>query len=158
MMDTFVRVEIPFGSNLKYEYCGEKQSLVLDRVLNSAMCYPGNYGGFVNTKGLDGDELDALIVTDYAIHPGALVRVKVIGALIYDCEAGKDENILCVPSPSVDPLTSHISSILDLNPGHLEKIKHFFQHYIDLEDGKWSQLCDVLDRPCAEEILRQRIL
>lgn len=157
-METIVRIEIPFGSNLKYEYCPSKQAMVLDRVLTTSMCYPGNYGGFIDTLGLDGDELDALIITDYAIHPGTLVHVHIIGALIFDCETGKDENIICVPQPAVDPLTSHIKNMSDLNPAHMEKIKHFFLHYIDLENDKWSQLCEVLDKSDAEAIFQKRTL
>lgn len=155
-MPPFVRIEIPAGSNLKYEFCPNQNAMVLDRVLMSAMGYPGNYGGFPKTLGLDGDELDALILCDYPIHPGTLVAVNIIGALIFDCETGKDENILCVPHPKVDPTFSHISTLSDLNDTLLERVKHFFIHYIDLEQDKWSQLCQVLEKEAAQDVYDAR--
>jgi inorganic pyrophosphatase len=143
-----VFVEIPNGSNLKYEVDATSGKLILDRVLSSAMNYPGNYGYIENTLAKDGDPLDALIIVPYALHPGCYVECRVIGALIMTDEKGLDEKIIVVPTASVDPHYTTVSNITDLPKTQLEKISHFFENYKQMDHGKWSDIEGFVD---AEE-------
>ncbi len=126
-----VVVEIPKGGHNKYEYDEELGGIKLDRVLHSPLFYPVEYGFIPETRGDDGDHLDAMILSDSPSFPGCVVEVRPIAALhIVDGGRG-DEKILCVPVRS--PYHEHIQSADDLVPHTLEEISHFFQEYKKLE-------------------------
>ena len=130
-------VEIPLNSFVKYEYDKKLQRIRCDRILHTAMAYPGNYGYFPNTLSGDGDPLDVLLICDYALYPGITVSVKIIGVLLTTDEKGKDEKIIAVPTANVDPNYADIAHYTDLPKWTLTKIKHFFEHYKDTEIDKW---------------------
>ena len=96
-------IEIPFNSFVKYEIDKEANRMRCDRVLHTAMAYPGNYGYFPNTLAGDGDPLDVLVISEYALHPGTIINVKIVGVLLTKDEKGSDEKIIAVPAPTVDP-------------------------------------------------------
>jgi len=130
-------VEIPLNSFVKYEYDKKLKSIRCDRILHTAMAYPGNYGYFPNTISGDGDPLDVLLICDYALYPGTIISVKIIGVLLTSDEKGKDEKIIAVPATTVDPNYANITHYADLPKWTLTKIKHFFEHYKDTEIDKW---------------------
>ena len=133
-------IEIPYNSFIKYEYDKEKQMMRCDRVLHTAMAYPGNYGYIPNTLSGDGDPLDIIMISDYSLYPGTLVKAKIIGVLFTTDEKGADEKIIAVPSKNVDPNYTHINSYIDLPKWTLSKITHFFKHYKDTEENKWVKV------------------
>ena len=136
--ETDVIIEIPAGSNLKYEITKTKpERFRLDRVLSSSMAYPGNYGYIENTLAEDGDPLDALVISPYTMVPGCVVRCRVVGCLVMTDEKGLDEKLILVPSSSVDPHYDEIRDIKDLTKATKKKILHFFNHYKSTEAGKW---------------------
>lgn len=139
MINIDVVVEIPFGSNLKYEM-DDNGNLRLDRILSSSMTYPGNYGFIENTLAKDGDKVDILILNEEKLIPGCIVNCKIIGALVMTDEKGLDEKILAVPSREVDPKFTQINEITDLSPTLLAKIRHFFEYYKKIDNNKWSQV------------------
>lgn len=135
-----VVVEIPLGSNVKYEIDKETGLIFVDRVLFTSMVYPFNYGFIPCTIEEDGDPVDVLLVSYDQIIPGAVVKAKPIGVLWTEDEKGKDAKIIAVPVPSVDARFSKVNDISDLPDAVLEKIKHFFEHYKELEKGKWVRV------------------
>jgi inorganic pyrophosphatase len=139
--DINVIVEIPQGgSPVKYELDKVSGAMFVDRFLHTAMFYPGNYGFVPHTLAQDGDPIDALIVGPFAVVPGAVVRCRPIGALMMEDEAGPDEEIIAVPVDKSAPFYIGVKSYHDLPPILCEQIAHFFQHYKDLEGGKWVNI------------------
>ena len=127
-------IEIPAGSQNKYEYDKEKGRFVLDRVLYSPMHYPTEYGYLEGTLAEDGDPLDILVLTTFPTFPGCVIETRVIGALIMSDDKGQDEKLLGVPVN--DPRWNHVNSLEDVSPHILKEIAHFFQVYKDLENKK----------------------
>ena len=148
-------VEIPHNSFVKYEYDKTMETMRCDRVLHTAMSYPGNYGFFPNTLSGDGDPLDVLLICDYPIYPGVRVAVKIIGVLLTTDEKGEDEKIISVPTAKVDPNYMAINNYTDLPQWTLSKIKHFFQHYKDTETNKWVKVKQFEDREYAIELYKK---
>ena len=142
-------VEIPYNSNIKYEYDTNNHKMRCDRVLNTSMLYPGNYGYIPNTLSGDGDPLDILLLTEYSLYPGIIINVKIIGVLFTYDEKGDDEKILAVPSNDVDSTYNNINSLKDLSSNILNKIKHFFTHYKDNDEKKWVIVKDFADKDIA---------
>jgi len=132
LIDVFV--EIPKGSNNKYEYDKEKQAFRLDRVMYSPVYYPADYGFLENTLADDGDPLDAMVLTTHPTFPGCIIRSKVIGMFIMEDEKGRDEKIMAVPKD--DPRFNNINSLYDLEEHILREYRHFFSVYKDLEEKK----------------------
>ena len=130
-------IEIPYNSFVKYEYDKIEQKMRCDRVLHTAMAYPGNYGYIPNTLSGDGDPLDVLMICEYPIYPGTIVKARMVGVLFTKDEKGDDEKIIAVPSTQVDPNYSDISNYTDLPKWTLSNIEHFFKHYKDTEKNKW---------------------
>ena len=124
-------IEIPRGSRNKYEVDKASGFLKLDRLLYSAVHYPGDYGFIPQTLGDDGDPLDVLALTTEPTFPGCIVEVRPIGVFLMEDEKGGDEKILAVPM--ADPLRQEIASLDDLPSHLLEEIRHFFTVYKDLE-------------------------
>ena len=128
-------IEIPKGSRNKYEVDHKTGRVYLDRVLFTGFVYPTDYGFFENTLGLDGDPVDVLVLLDYPVFPGVGVKVRPIGVFNMSDEAGIDSKVIAVPA--TDPRWEHLNDVEDIS-GHLRKeIEHFFEHYKDLEPGKW---------------------
>jgi inorganic pyrophosphatase len=133
-----VLIEIPVGGvPIKYELDKESGALFVDRFLNTAMYYPGNYGFIPHTLSDDGDPCDVLVMSQVPVAPGAVVACRPIGVLLMEDESGHDEKIIAVPVERLHSLYSEIKSYEDLPPILCEQVVHFFQHYKDLEKGKW---------------------
>jgi len=129
-----VFIEIPTGSQNKYEYDKEKGVFKLDRVLYSPMHYPTEYGYIDGTLALDGDPLDVLVYTTFPTFPGCVIDARVIGALIMSDDKGQDEKLLAVPAE--DPRFNEVHSLEDMPKHVLDEIAHFFKVYKDLENKK----------------------
>ena len=129
-----VIIEIPRNSYVKYEYDEKSDRIRCDRILNTSMCYPGNYGFIPNTLSGDGDPLDILLISDYSLHPGVIIKARIIGVLLTKDEKGDDEKIIMVPDNSVDPSYNDITDYTELPEIISNKIKHFFTHYKDNEE------------------------
>jgi inorganic pyrophosphatase len=136
-----VIIEVPVGGEpIKYEMDKEAGTLVVDRFLYTAMRYPGNYGFIPHTLSNDGDPCDVLIANTRAIVPGAVMSVRPVGVLLMEDEAGGDEKIIAVPSSKLTQRYDRIQSFSDLPDITLQQIQHFFEHYKDLERGKWVKV------------------
>jgi inorganic pyrophosphatase len=139
--DINVIVEVPIGGEpIKYELDKASGTLFVDRMLYTAMRYPGNYGFVPHTLSDDGDPVDVLIANSRPIVPGAVCNCTPVGVLFMQDEAGGDEKIIAVPSAKVSPLYNKIKNYTDLPELLLERIAHFFAHYKDLEAGKWVKI------------------
>ena len=130
IVDAFI--EIPTGSQNKYEYDKELGVFRLDRVLYSPMHYPAEYGYLQNTLAKDGDPLDILVLTTFPTFPGCVIRSRVIGVLIMSDDKGEDEKLLAVPVD--DPRWDEVCSLDDVPQHILKEIEHFFKVYKDLEN------------------------
>ena len=150
--DVHAVVEIPLGGvPVKYEFDKKSGAIFVDRFLHTAMFYPGNYGFIPHTLSEDGDPCDILVISQVPVVPGAVIRCRPVGALLMEDEAGKDEKILAVPVDALHPFYTGIASYRDLPSVMIEQIAHFFQHYKDLEKGKWVTIVKWLDTADAEQ-------
>lgn len=156
--DLHAVIEIPLGGvPVKYEIDKNSGALFVDRFLHTAMFYPGNYGFIPHTLSADGDPCDILVITQVPVVPGAVIRCRPVGALVMEDEAGGDEKILAVPVEKLHPFYTDVHSYRDLPPIMCEQIAHFFQHYKDLEKGKWVTVVKWLDTEEAEQIVLEAI-
>jgi inorganic pyrophosphatase len=156
--DVNVVIEIPLGgAPVKYELDKTSGALTVDRFLHTAMFYPGNYGFIPQTLSLDGDPCDVLVISQVPVVPGAVIRCRPVGALQMKDEAGGDEKIIAVPVDALAPFYSDVRSYRDLPKIMCEQIAHFFQHYKDLEKGKWVTIVRWLDVGGAERLVREAI-
>lgn len=153
--DVNVVVEIPKGSNIKYELEKEIRILRMDRVLFPSMIYPGNYGFIPQTLSGDGDAEDVLILGELSIVPIAVVNTRPIGILITEDEKGEDSKIITVPSPKVDPTTSGVNDIEEIDPNIRSRIEHFFLHHKDLEKGKFVKIIGWKNRAHAYDMVTE---
>jgi len=136
-----VIIEIPEGgSPVKYEVDKSSGALFVDRFLHTAMFYPANYGFIPHTLSQDGDPVDCIVITPTPVAPGSVIRARPVGALLMEDEAGIDEKIIAVPIDELHPYYKRVSSYRDLPEILVEQIGHFFEHYKDLEPGKWVKL------------------
>jgi inorganic pyrophosphatase len=149
-----VFVEIPRGSQNKYEFDKEAGVFRLDRVLYSPMHYPTEYGYVANTLAEDGDPLDVMVLTTYPTFPGCVIETKVIGVLLMADDKGQDEKLLGVAT--TDPRFKHVETLDDVPPHILKEIAHFFEVYKDLE-GKETRIDGWKGREEAERILKEAI-
>ena len=150
-------IEIPYGSNIKYEIDKESGAVCVDRVMYSAMFYPANYGFVPNTLADDGDPADILVLNEYPLQAGSVIPCRLIGVLIMEDESGMDEKLLAVPVTKIDPRYENIKSLNDLPKITLDRIKNFFETYKALEPGKWVKVKDFADAKTAEAILEKAI-
>ena len=156
--DVNVIIEIPMGGEpIKYEVDKASGALFVDRFLHTAMYYPCNYGFLPHTLSDDGDPCDMLVVGRRPIQPGAVLRSRPIGVLIMEDEAGLDEKVLAVPVNKLHPFYSDVQSYKDLPEILLDQIAHFFQHYKDLEKGKWVKIKRWGDAEEAAKIIQASI-
>ncbi len=136
-----VIIEIPMNADpIKYEVDKTTGALFVDRFMSTAMHYPCNYGYVPQTLSDDGDPVDVLVITPFALVPGVVVTCRPIGVLMMDDEAGGDAKLLAVPIEKVLSIYTHWQKPEDMNPLRLRQIQHFFEHYKDLEPGKWVKV------------------
>ncbi|MDD9911132.1 MAG: inorganic diphosphatase [Ahrensia sp.] len=156
--DINVIVEVPIGGEpVKYEMDKEAGAMIVDRILYTAMQYPGNYGFVPHTLSDDGDPIDVLIANQRTIMPGAVINCRPIGALMMTDEAGQDEKLIAVPSGRVSQLYEDVHSIFDLPEIQRKRIAHFFERYKDLEGGKWVKVERWADADEARDLIRKAI-
>lgn len=146
-------VEIPRGSRSKYEIDKKTGRLFLDRIVSTAFGYPTNYGFIENTLALDGDPIDALILVQNQLFPGVALHIRPVGVLHMTDDGGEDDKVLCVALK--DPYCDHINDLDDVPKHVLNQIEHFFQHYKDLEEGKWVKLGTWNGKDKAIEIITE---
>lgn len=136
-----VIIEIPMNADpIKYEVDKETGALFVDRFMGTAMHYPCNYGYVPKTLADDGDPVDVLVITPFPLIPGVVVRCRPLGILKMQDEKGGDAKVLAVPDNKVLGIYSHWQKSEDIHPQRLAQIQHFFEHYKDLEPGKWVKV------------------
>ena len=139
--DCNVIVEIPMRADpIKYEVDKETGAVFVDRFMSTAMHYPCNYGYIPRTLSGDGDPADVLVLSPVPLITGVVVRCRPIGMLKLDDEAGGDAKILAVPIDKLSSLYRDVRDPRDLPEIQTQQIAHFFEHYKDLEPGKWVRL------------------
>jgi len=139
--DFNVIIEIQMnGAPIKYEVDKESGAIFVDRFMSTAMHYPCNYGYIPQTLSEDGDPVDVLVITPFALMPGVVVRCRTIGMLKMSDESGVDAKLVAVPVDKLSVLYQNVKSVRDLSPLTLAQISHFFEHYKDLEPGKWVKV------------------
>jgi inorganic pyrophosphatase len=156
--DVNVIIEVPLGGQpIKYEMDKEAGTLVVDRFLYTPMSYPGNYGFVPHTLSEDGDPIDVLVCNTRELVPGCLINVRPIGVLIMEDNAGQDEKVIAVPSHALTKRWDHVNTHSDLPEITLQQIEHFFEHYKDLEPGKWVKIGDWHGADDAKQLIREAI-
>ncbi|PSC04732.1 inorganic diphosphatase [Alsobacter soli] len=156
--DVNVIIEVPIGGEpIKYEMDKASGALVVDRFLYTSMRYPGNYGFIPHTLSDDGDPCDVIVANTRAIVPGAVMSVRPVGVLFMEDEAGGDEKILAVPSTKLTRRYEKIANYTDLPQITLDQIKHFFEHYKDLETTKWVKVIRWGDAEEARKLILEGI-
>lgn len=154
-----VIIEIPAHSpGVKYEVDKDSGALLVDRFMSTTLSYPCHYGFIPNTLAQDGDPFDVLVCTSYPLMPGSVIACRVIGMLEMTDEAGVDHKALAVPASSVSKEYDDIHNYDDLPPLMLKQIKHFFEHYKDLEEGKWVKLEKFVGKEQALESIQSSVL
>lgn len=139
--DINVIIEIPMNDEpIKYEVDKDSGMIMVDRILNTAMHYPCNYGYVPHTLCGDGDPIDVLVLMPYALLPGSVIKCRPIGVLNMTDESGEDAKVIAVPVDKISKLYQNVKDINDVNPETLNAIAHFFEHYKDLEKGKWVKI------------------
>jgi inorganic pyrophosphatase len=139
--DVNVIIEVPVGGHpIKYELDKEAGTLIVDRFLYTAMSYPGNYGFVPHTLSEDGDPIDVLVCNTRQLVPACVINVRPIGVLVMEDNAGQDEKIIAVPSHALTKRYDEVLNATDLPEITLQQIEHFFEHYKDLEPGKWVKI------------------
>jgi len=140
--ETFnVIIEIPMnGDPIKYEVDKESGAIFVDRFMSTAMHYPTNYGYVPKTIAGDGDPVDVLVILHLPLVPGSVVRCRPVGMLKMTDEAGEDTKLIAVPVPKIYKSYEHINDLSQVSGHWLERIGHFFEHYKDLEKGKWVKI------------------
>ncbi|HEY2384401.1 MAG TPA: inorganic diphosphatase [Terriglobia bacterium] len=156
--DVNVIIEVPIGGEpIKYEMDKASGALFVDRFLYTSMRYPGNYGFIPHTLSEDGDPCDVIVGNTRAIAPGAVMNCRIVGVLLMEDEAGPDDKLIAVPSPKLTQRYEHVQNYSDLPEITLKQIQHFFEHYKDLEPGKWVKVKSWGDALAARRILTEGI-
>ena len=153
-----VVIEVPIGGEpIKYELDKESGALFVDRFLYTPMRYPGNYGFIPHTLSGDGDPCDVIVANTRAILPGAVMSCRVIGVLKMEDEAGVDEKILAVPETKLTRRYENVRDCEDVPEITRRQIEHFFEHYKDLEPGKWVKIEGLYGPERARELIMESI-
>ena len=156
--DINVIIEVQVGGHpIKYEMDKEAGTLVVDRFLYTPMTYPGNYGFVPHTLSEDGDPIDVLVCNTRPLVPGCVINVRPIGVLVMEDDGGKDEKILAVPTHKLTKRYDGVANYDDLPEITLKQIEHFFEHYKDLEEGKWVKVDGWKDASVARELIVKAI-
>lgn len=149
--DIYVVIEIPANADpIKYEIDKETGALFVDRFMSTAMFYPCNYGYINHTLSLDGDPVDVLVPTPYPLQPGSVIRCRPVGVLKMTDEAGEDAKLVAVPHSKLTKEYDHVKDVNDLPELLKAQIAHFFEHYKDLEKGKWVKVEGWADAAAAK--------
>jgi len=136
-----VVIEVPQHADpIKYELDKASGAVFVDRFMHTAMHYPCNYGFVPNTLSDDGDPVDVLVVSDFALVPGSVITCRPVAVLQMEDEAGMDAKVLAVPITKLTPVYKDVNGPEDLPKFLLDQIEHFFEHYKDLEAGKWVKV------------------
>ena len=139
--DFNVIIEIPMNADpIKYEVDKDTGAIFVDRFMGTSMHYPCNYGYIPQTLAKDGDPVDVLVITPFPLIPGVVVRCRAIGVLKMTDDGGEDSKILAVPADKILSIYKHWQKPEDMNELRLKQIQHFFEHYKDLEAGKWVKI------------------
>ena len=144
-------IEIPKGSSIKYEIDAESGMVFVDRKLFTAMFYPCNYGFIPQSREDDGDPMDVLVLGNDAVIPMSVIRANPIGVLLTEDEEGQDSKVVAVPIAKLDPSFSNITSINSISEHTRSEIKHFFEHYKELEKGKYVKVKGWEDKEIAKK-------
>ncbi len=153
-----VIIEIPKDADpVKYEVDKATGAIFVDRILSTPMRYPCNYGYVPHTLCGDGDPADVLVILPLPLVPGSVIRVRPVGVLMMQDEAGSDEKIIAVPVAKVFDGYAHVQSIEQVSKNWLDRIGHFFSHYKDLEAGKWVKIAGWGDASQAREIISEAV-
>ena len=156
--DVNIIIEVPSGTEpVKYEMDKASGALFVDRIVHTAMRYPANYGFIPHTLGSDGDPLDALVVAGVPFIPGCVVRARPVGVLLMEDDKGGDEKLLMVPVDKLHPYYNDVETYTDLPAIVVEQIRHFFEHYKDLEPGKWVRMIGWQGPETAERLIVEAI-
>ena len=156
--DINVVIEVPLGGDpIKYEIDKASGAMFVDRFLYTDMRYPCNYGFVPRTLADDGDPVDVMVVGNRSLFPGAVVGARPVGVLLMEDEAGLDEKILAVPSPRLTRYYNKVECYTDLPEILNDRIRHFFEHYKDLEPDKWVKIVGWKDREEAESLILKGI-
>jgi inorganic pyrophosphatase len=152
--DVNVIIEVPIGGEpIKYEMDKEAGTLFVDRFLHTSMRYPGNYGFVPHTLSGDGDPIDVLVCNTRELVPGCVINVRPIGVLVMEDNAGEDEKVIAVPSPHLTKRYEKVFNYTDLPQITLDQVSHFFEHYKDLEPGKWVKITGWHDAAHARKMI-----
>ena len=156
--DVNVIIEVPVGGQpIKYEMDKKAGALIVDRFLYTPMTYPGNYGFVPHTLSEDGDPIDVLVCNTRPLVPGCVINVRPIGVLVMEDNSGKDEKIIAVPSPHLTRRYEKIHDYTDMPEITLKQIAHFFEHYKDLEPGKWVKIAGWEDVKVAKKMILEAV-
>jgi inorganic pyrophosphatase len=152
-----VVIEIPKGSNIKYEIDKDNGILFVDRKLFTAMFYPCNYGFIPSTLEGDGDPVDVLVLGEFAVVPLSILRAIPVGILLTEDEEGQDSKIIAIPISKIDSSFSSINDVDDIPESLKKQIEHFFAHYKELEGGKYVRITGWGNREMAEKQITEAI-
>ncbi|WP_019994815.1 inorganic diphosphatase [Aureimonas ureilytica] len=156
--DINVIIEVPVGGHpIKYEMDKESGALFVDRFLYTPMTYPGNYGFVPHTLSDDGDPIDVLVCSTRPLFPGCVINCRPIGVLKMEDNSGVDEKVIAVPSPKLTQRYIKVEEYTDLPEITLKQIEHFFEHYKDLEPGKWVKIGGWGDAAEARKLITEAV-
>ncbi|MCP5213863.1 MAG: inorganic diphosphatase [Pseudomonadales bacterium] len=154
--DIYVVIEIPANSDpVKYEIDKDSDALFVDRFMTAPMFYPANYGYINQTLADDGDALDVLVVTPYPVLSGSVIRCRPVGILNMTDEAGEDAKLVAVPHDKLSKQYRDVQEISDLPELLINQIKHFFENYKTLEEGKWVKVEGWADSNAAKQAIQK---
>lgn len=157
--DFNVIIEIPMrGEPIKFEVDKESGAIFVDRFMGTSMHYPCNYGYIPQTLSEDGDPTDVLVITPIPLQPGVVIRCRAIGVLMMEDESGMDAKVLAVPVDKICPQYKNVQSYEDIPDFQLAPIAHFFEHYKDLEKGKWVKVTGFEDAAKARQLIEEAIV
>ncbi|MDE1811216.1 MAG: inorganic diphosphatase [Candidatus Micrarchaeota archaeon] len=148
-------IEIPMGSDIKYEFDEASEVIKVDRLLYTQMVYPMNYGFIPGTRAKDGDAVDILVMSERSFMPGTYVEARPIGVLLMQDEEGLDHKIIAVPKGKVDPSFGDIKDISQIPDFKIKRWTHFFEHYKELEPGKMVKIKGWGNAEQAKKIIKE---
>ncbi|MDB5477813.1 MAG: inorganic pyrophosphatase [Alphaproteobacteria bacterium] len=156
--DINVIIEISMGGHpIKHEMDKESGALFVDRITTASMRLPANYGFIPHTLSGDGDPIDVLVVCPYPLEPLSVIRCRPIGFMMTEDEKGTDEKLIAVPHEKIFPHYANIKSYKDLPEQMIAEIQHYYEHYKDLEKGKWVKISGWKDAAEAQTAILESV-
>jgi inorganic pyrophosphatase len=155
--DINVIIEIPKGSNIKYEIDIESGLLFVDRKLPSSMVYPFNYGYIPKTQESSSDPVDVFILGDDPLVPMSLIQARPIGILLTEDQDGEDSKIIAAPVEKVDDTYCAFTDLTSIPIPILNKLEHFIKHHKDLEKGKYVNIISWENKDLAKKVITEAI-